>query len=233
MKRATIAMIALVGGFATLLGIAPRGEAAGADPLDGLPLQFLSAPIALTIAGHPAVLRVVRADATPEAALGAVAAAWRKAGSTVRRDDEGPWHNLSRVDLEGVQSLQLRATARGGSEGYLVGWRLTAERREQSLAHRLLPPAATPLSDIASRGDAPGRTVVAWTPLAIEEADRLVLAKAASLGLRLRTEGRRADPDPATERSRHFSAGGAEVALTMHREGRGTALVIHLMEAPK
>ena len=86
---------------------------------------------------------------------------------------------------------------------------------------------------MASGGDSPGRTVVAWAPLAIADADRTVLAKAASLGLRQRTEGRLPDPDPSRERSRHFSAGAAELALTLHREGRGTALVIHLMEVTR
>ncbi|MCM5572020.1 hypothetical protein M6I34_15995 [Burkholderiaceae bacterium FT117] len=233
MTRATTAMIALLGGFAALVGMAPQGEAAGVDPLDRLPLQFVSAPIPLTIAGHAAVLRVVRADVEPEVALSAVAQAWKDPRAMLRRDEEGPWRNLSRVDRNGIRALQLRATEKGGSEGYLVGWQLGAEPRTESLAHRLLPPAATTLSDVASGGDSPGRTVVAWTPLPLDAADRSVTARAASLGLRPRTEGRRADPDPAAERSRHFTGKRAELAMTLHREGRGTALVIHLMEASK
>src|SRR5690606_28847405 len=129
--------------------------------------------------------------------------------------EEGPWRNLSRVDRNGIQALQLRSSASGGSEGYLVGWQLSAQPRPDSVAHRLLPSTATTLSDVASGGDSPGRTVVAWAPLAIADADRTVLAKAASLGLRQRTEGRLPDPDPSRERSRHFSAGAAELALTL------------------
>lgn len=233
MNRATTALIALLGGFVALAGIAPHSEAAEHASGKDLPLRFLSAPISLTIAGHPAVLRVVRAEAQPDAALDAVAAAWRGASALLRRDDEGPWRNLSRVDRNGIQALQLRSAAGGGSEGYLVGWQLTAQPGPDSVAHRLLPSSATTLSDVASGGDAPGRTLVAWAPIGIAEADRTVLAKAASLGLRQRTEGRRPDPDPSRERSRHFSAGIAELALTLHREGRGTALVIHLMEATR
>lgn len=233
MNRATTALIALLGGFVALAGVAPRSEATEPASGQGLPLQFLSAPIPLTIAGHPAVLRVVRAQSAPDAAIDAVAAAWQGASTLLRRDEEGPWRNLSRVDRNGIQALQLRSAAGGGSEGYLVGWKLSAQPRPDSLAHRLLPSTATTLSDVASGGEAPGRTLVAWAPIDIAEADRTVLAKAATFGLRQRTEGRRPDPDPSRERSRHFSAGKAELALTLHREGRGTALVIHLMEASR
>lgn len=262
MMRATTALIALLGGFVVLTGAASAGPVAStgssAEPAHGpgLPLQFLSAPIALTIAGHPAVLQVVRADSSPEAALDAVAAAWQAAGGLLRRDREGPWRNLSRVDRNGIQALQLRSAA-GGSEGYLVGWRLAAPAAPSaavggspgsgakplrsaaapgapgSLAPRLLPADATTLSDVTSTGESSGRTLVAWTPMTIAEVDRTVLARASQIGLKQRTEGRSADPDPSRERSRHFSGAGAELALTLHREGRGTALVIHLMEASR
>src|SRR5690606_23631409 len=69
MNRVTTALVALLGGFVALAGVASRSEAAAPASGNGLPLQFLSEPIPLTIAGHPAVLRVVRAASAPDAAL--------------------------------------------------------------------------------------------------------------------------------------------------------------------
>lgn len=234
MKRTNIAMVALLGGFVALAGAASSGEAGAPPAGDSLPglarLQYLSAPIALSIAGHPAMLRVVRASESPQAALDAVAAAWHETGALLRRDAEGPWLNLSRIDRHGIQTLQLRRSATGGSDGYLVGWQLAGRQTAASIAHRLLPRAAITLSDVASQDDMPGRTLVAWSALGLVEVERAVLARAASVGLRRRTEGRRPDPDPARERSHHFSSAVAELAITLHREGSGTALVVHLME---
>lgn len=233
MNRRFHALVALLGGFVAMLSPSAGAFAqASVDATGGLPLQMLSAPIGLSIAGRPAVLRVVRAGEPPEAVATAVESIWRGRGETVRRDDDGPWRSVSRVHPQGIEALQLRSAAGGGSDGYLIGWRLDAEPSAQTIAHRLLPPSAVTLSDLPSR-DTAGRTIVAWMPGPIDEAERTVLRSAAQLGLRTRNEARRGDVGPLRERARFFSGAGADLALTLHREGAGTAVVIHLMETSR
>lgn len=231
--RTSAALIALLGGFVVLAGDVTAGPQASSPAAAGLPLQFLSAPIQLTIAGYPALLRVVRADAEPQLAIDAVAAVWHREHTMIRRDEDGPWRNLSRIDRHGIQALQLRRTPRGGSEGYLVSWRLASAAlaaSADSIVHRLLPPGATVLSDVANHSDAAGRTLVAWVSADTVEAARSLAGRATALELTEQRTGQRAAPDPGGARSLLLVGAGKELAVTLHPEGRGTAIVIHLME---
>ncbi|MFP5405963.1 MAG: hypothetical protein ACLGHY_06360 [Gammaproteobacteria bacterium] len=115
---------------------------------------------------------------------------------------------------------------RGGRARYGKGARDT-------LAHRLLPSSAVTLSDLGTGGPLQGRSLVAWVPSRLAAVEAAVTARAEALGLRPRVEGRHADPDPRHERSHFYSNGSAELALTLHSEGAGTALVIHLMESTR
>jgi hypothetical protein len=265
--RSNPALIALLGGFVALAGVA-SAQPAQVGALAALPLRFVSAPIPMTIAGQVAELRVVRADADPQRALDAVAAVWTQESGLIRRDADGPWINLSRIDRDGLQALQLRLAAGGGSEGYLVGWRLGAAEDPATASglsdaaggassppgpspHWLLPVGARVLSEVASNDAPRGRTLVAWVGAEIGEVDRAAALRARAAGLaEVRPESAphasaatrpRSATQPvlgaqrnlATERSRHFSGGGNEFALTLHPQGSGTAIVVHQMASPR
>lgn len=221
---------------------------AAAARLPELPAALLqpgSEPIELTIAGVPAVLQRVSSEQPPHAVLTAVEGLWRQAGNKVRRDDDGGWQSVSRVDGQRIEAVQLRAGAgpEQGSEGYLIRWRLEKVRaaagaKRDSLAHRLLPPVAVSLFDTASDEQSPtrGRTIVAWVPAAVDAVERLLESRAASLGLRRRRDFEPAEASasvPGGERVQFYVASNAHLAVTLHTEGSGTALVLHLMETTR
>ncbi len=234
--------------LAALLLAATEALAQPVVPVKGLPLEVLSAPIELAIAGQAAALQVVRADDSPEAVAALAESAWSRPGAQVHRDNDGSWRSVSRISQQGIEALQLRASANGGSEGYLIVWQAraapgeTARQRsvQGSVAHRLLPPSAITLSDQATGGAPaersassapPGRTLVAWVRGPIAATDAVLAARAKALGLNSRAEKRAPDAGPQREHARFYSAPGVELALTLHSEGAGTALVIHSTEA--
>lgn len=240
-RRGHPALIALLGGFVALAGIA-QAPSVQARSSAALPLHFLSEPIPMAIAGHSAELRVVRAETPPHEALDAVAEVWQRESGLIQRHADGPWLNLSRIDRGGLQALQLRSSGEGGSEGYLVDWRLAAspsmrsEATESSTAARagvamqMLPVGARILSDLAS-GDPPrGRTLVAWVDVDVAQADRQTLARAQAAGLQPLRNAGPGDSGSGGELSRQFSGPGFDYAITLHEQGRGTALVVHQME---
>ncbi|HRO60029.1 MAG TPA: hypothetical protein PK177_12840 [Burkholderiaceae bacterium] len=220
------------------LPVAPPSSAAARSPGPvPAPLQPRSEPISLMIAGQPAVLRVVRSNLAPGPTLAAVETIWRLAGDRVRRDEDAAWLSVSRIDSQGIEAVQLRAGSEGGSDGYLVRWTLNRSGAalagtRDSLAHRLLPETAVVLSDTGSRQPgASGRTLVAWMPGSVDTAERLVLGRAETIGLQRRNPGGQDSRD--FDRTQFYGSAGAEVALSLHSEGSGTALVIHLMETTR
>lgn len=235
-----IALAALVLAAACVL-VAARAFAQPAAALHDLPLELLSGPIEIELAGRSASVQVVRGDDGPEELIRLARSAWSGAGAHVRRDDHGSWRTVSRMGRQGVEALQVRGAPNGGSEGYLISWPTgdgegrpahRASARD-TLAHRLLPSSAVTLSDLRASGPPQGRSLVAWVPERLAVVEAAVTARAEALGLRSRTDGRNADPDPRHERSHFYTTGGAELALTLHNEGAGTALVIHLMESTR
>lgn len=225
----------LVGSAALPALPSSNAAAPSIDPVPA-PLQPRSGPISMAIAGQPAVLRVVRSNVAAGPTLAAVETAWRFAGDRVRRDADGNWQSVSRVDSQGIEVLQLRAGDRGGSDGYLVRWTFAsgpaAHRSRNSLAHRLLPETAVLLSDTEShQPHGSGRTLVAWMPGAVDTAERLLVARADVLGLQQRRAG--GQGSGGSDRTQFFRSAGAELALSLHSEGVGTALVIHLMETTR
>ena len=236
-----------------LAALVPLQAISGEAILSAQPisLQRLSASMELPIAGRASTVQVVRTPMEPAAALALAQSEWTRVGALTRQDRLGPWRTVSRVEAGRIEALQLRASGDGGSEGYLVTWRLdplagaasaaspAAPHPGQTLAQRLLPSSAVALSHVPASGTQPGRgsmaagTLVAWAPLRLEAIDAELVARATALGLKPRTEGRDADPDPRRERSRFYSLRGAELAVTLHSQGSGTALVIHLMESAR
>jgi hypothetical protein len=232
---------ARAGAGAALLLVFAQVFAQTAVPIDGLRLELLSPPIELAIAGRSAVLQVIRADEAPDEVAALAQAVWARASDEVRRDDDGAWRTVSRIRHPGIEALQLRASPNGGSEGYLIAWRLQDTGSSAvptpggrlSVAHRLLPSSALTVSDQLTGGAPAARTLVAWAPAAITAIDAAVAARAEALGLRRQIQGRSKAPDSQHERARFYSADGIELALTLHGEGTGTALVIHSTEASR
>jgi hypothetical protein len=245
MRTPILSLVALLGEVFALLcspafGLPAGGNVASSTgALAGLPLQSVTAPIRLLIAGRPAELQVVRGREPADALVKAVSAHWTRHGAPVRRDNEGPWRTVSRVGPLGIDVLQLRDTPQGTSEGYLVVWQVEQGRTalfepdRPSLARRLVPRSGLILSEVSSNAASRGRTVVAWLPGTVDEADRALLRSAAGLGLEQRREGKTAEGASGDERARFFTRGSEELAFTLHREGAGTALVIHLMETTR
>lgn len=222
------AVIALLGGFIAAAGVRTAAADSGESTAPGL----VSEPIELTIAGRAARLRVVRDSRPPEQVVELAAAAWSALARPLRRDRAGPWLKLSRVDSDSIEVLQLRARPDGGSEGYLVNWGQPVVAPEPLRLDRLLPEGLRTIIDVGSAGGSRGRTLVVKGPMPIDELDRELLRRAASLGLRREQRAVLADSDPVAERTRFFAAAdGTSVALTLHaRIDGGSAMVIHMME---
>jgi hypothetical protein len=225
------AVFALLGGFVAAGGL----RTALSQPVELASVELASEPIELRISGRAVSLRVVRDTRDPDQVVEQTAQHWSLASSPARRDRSGPWLNLSRINGDRMEVLQLRKTANGGSEGYLVTWgsEVPADTRLRLAA--LLPDGFRTILDVGSAAGSRGQSLVAQGPLSIDELDRALSGRAIALGLRRLQQGRGTDPDPALERTRFFAGDrDTSVALTLHaRPDGGTAVVIHLMESDR
>ena len=187
------------------------------------------------LAGHAVQVSEVASRLEPAEALARVEHHWREqADHPVLHAESGVWSVLSRRLDEGFETLQLRASRRGGSEGLLTTWRGRAASPAQgrSLAH-LLPDDARMVRQLTSRdADAQGAraadTLIGRLPHAIDEAELRIDRQLRRAGFSAtRQPDRRRDLAWRDDRARFYHAAGAEVLVTLHAQPHGTAVVLY------
>ena len=226
------------------LPLAGIGTPARAESRPALPPGLEGERVAVPegeLAGHALSVSQVSSRLGPAQALAEVERHWRRddEGPIVRAESEG-WSVLSRRIGERFETLQLRASADGGSEGLLTHWSARARSpRSERVLERLLPADARVMRQLASRDAAPdgyrsADTLIAELPHGIDEAERRLEAH-------LRRAGFSAMPMPAVrsaltwrnDRARFYRRAGAEVMVTLHARERDTALVLYHVEVPR
>jgi len=150
----------------------------------------------------------------------------------VLRADSGAWRVLSRRTERGYETLQLRASLRGGAEGLLTRWRERDRRAVDAVGGtaadgggagghaagnaRLLPADAKAVRQLSSRdaaadGARTTDTLIGSLPHSIDEAERRI--------------------EPRNDRARFFRAPGAELLVTLHAQAQGTGVVLYHVRA--
>ena len=225
--------VVLAGG-ALAAGVSPTSEAA-ADGIPGLDVLRVVVPNG-ELAGRTMQVSEVGSRLEPAELLARVERSWRgQHGASVMRAEGGAWSMLSRQVGDGFETLQLRSSSAGGSEGWLTRWG-GGHGRPQSpapLAH-LLPADARVVRQLLSRdgGDIDARTadtLLGQLPHSIDEAERRIDRHLRRAGF---AERRRAAPargglGSRDDRARFYRAPGAEVLVTLHAQQQGTGFVLY------
>lgn len=227
---------------ALLLALSPA--VADAQPLDivaslpGVDRARLLVPDG-ELAGHAVSVSAVDSRRAPEVVLAEVEGHWRRQGADpVLRAQSGSWSVLSRPIDDGFETLQLRSSPGGGSEGLFTRWLRAVPVRldTQVFLERLLPDDARAVRQLSSRdaGVGSAETLIARFAHSLDESE-----------IRIERHLRRAGfvPVPAPQRStslswrddraRFFRGPAAQLLLTLHRQEHGTSVVLyHVRGAP-
>ncbi|MCL4183619.1 MAG: hypothetical protein KJ011_09245 [Burkholderiaceae bacterium] len=193
------------------------------------------------LAGRSVRVSEVASALEPAEALARVERLWRASdGAAVLRVEHGTWSVVSRQLGDGFETLQLRVSPFGGSEGMLAQWKGSALRSgdDRSLAN-LLPAEAQVTrqllsTDRAADGTRSADTLIARLPHGIDESERRVdrhLHRAGFVAMRQpavrRTFAWRSD------RARFYRAAGAELLVTLHAQPQGTGVVVYHVRLPR
>jgi hypothetical protein len=142
---------------------------------------------------------------------------------------------LSRQVGDGFETLQLRSSSAGGSEGWLTQWS-GARARPKALAPlaHLLPSDARVARQLSSHdgGDVDARTadtLLGQLPHSIDEAERRIdrQLRRAGFAERHRPAPPHGGRAPRDDRARFYRAPGAEVLVTLHAQPQGTGFVLY------
>src|SRR5690606_24620901 len=139
-----------------------------------------------SLAGHAVIVLQVESRLAPRAALAEVERHWRAQGAdTILQAQAGEWFVLSRRanaghhplapdGVEGFETLQLRASRHGGSEGLLTQWNRAPEASNADALARLVPSGAHVVRQLSSGGDAQRKatTLVAYFARSLDDAER-------------------------------------------------------------
>lgn len=234
---ALILALPLAGLGATAYGAGTQPVAAQAsESLPGLDSHRLLVPRG-ELAGRAVQVSEVTSRLEPFAALARVEQHWRgQQDAAVLRAESGSWSVLSRqLGEDGYETLQLRRSPEGGSEGFLARWAGGADpaaSRGRSSAH-LLPDEARAVRQLASRdagadGPRAAETLIASLPHSIDEAELRIDRHLRRRGfVDLRGAGQRRDLRWRSDRARFYHSAGAELLVTLHAQPQGTAVVLY------
>jgi hypothetical protein len=221
------------------------------EPLQSLP-GIDSARLAIpdaSIAGHSVVVFELRSARAPRDALGEIERHWRAQGAdTVLQAHTGDWFVLSRLagaaggaldrasGFEGFETLQLRASARGGSEGLFTRWSRAAGGSGGEPLARLVPADAQLVRQLSSGGDGERRatTLVAHFTRSLDDAEQHLERHLLRAGYEpMRTRGSPRDLRWNDDRARFYRGANAELLVTLHRQPQGASAVLHHVETPR
>ncbi len=213
---------------------ARAGDDAAAAAMPGIDTRAVLVPDG-QLAGQAIRVSEVGSRLDPAQALDRVESHWRaQSDELVLRAEHAPWSVLSRRRADGFETLQLRATARGGSEGLLTVWQGREARPARPRAlDGLLPAEARVTRQLASSDAAPdgarsADTLIAHLPHSIDEAERRIERQLARAGFAAALQQRRETGLAwRNDRARFFRSAGAEVLVTLHSQPDGTGVVIY------
>ncbi|KAA0217803.1 MAG: hypothetical protein DWB43_13405 [Lautropia sp.] len=208
------------------------------DALPGLDARRVVVP-AGELAGHAVQVSEVASRLDPVEALARVERRWRsRDGAVVLRADSGAWRVLSRRTERGYETLQLRASLRGGAEGLLTRWRERDRRAVDAVGSaRLLPADAKVVRQLGSHDAAAGGarttdTLIGSLPHSIDEAERRIELHLRRSGfVPMRAPGAARELGSRNDRARFFRAPGAELLVTLHAQAQGTGVVLYHVRA--
>lgn len=209
-------------------------------PIPGLDARRVLVPGG-EIAGHAVEVTEVSSRLDPSEALARVERYWREGdAAVVLRADSGDWSVLSRRTARGYDTLQLRASARGGAEGLLTHWRERAGGATlPSGLLGLLPDEARVVRQLTSRDGAAGGSRTADTLIgrlahSIDEAELRIERHLGRKGfVPVSAPGTPRDLAWRNDRARFFRAAGVEVLVTLHAQPQGTGVVVYHVHATR
>ena len=223
-----IAAAAVVGGC-----LPAPVRAAPVEPLP-FPAQLSTVIDRGSIEGHAVrVLRFASREALAKV-LSDTRRAWSlpHGGGTVE-SVSGPWRIVSRQSEGGFQTLQARSAATGGTEGLVTSWFREASlpRTDVDLVGVLPTDAQVRRRFVEHDAGRRSETVVA-----VDAAEPRMVAE--RIAARLAASGLHSAPIPSAPVrdegdaiARRYIGRGSELALTVHRQAGGSAVVMHLTEA--
>lgn len=202
-----------------------------------------------SLAGHSVVVFEVDSRRAPRDALAEIERHWRAQGAdTVLQAQTGEWFVLSRrsgptregnVDPDSgfaaFETLQLRASRHGGSEGLLTRWAQPKTPTEGDALNRLVPSDAKLVRQLSSGGGSERRatTLVARFARSLDDAERHLDRHLLRGGFEpMRTDARR-DLRWRDDRARFYRSASAELLVTLHRQEHDTSAVLHHVEMPR
>lgn len=197
------------------------------------------------IEGHPVSVVHLRTVLSVSDAIAAARSAWsREDPAAVLVVQGGPWRVVSLRAASGYRTLQMRAAFGGGSEGLLSIWSDRDSTRAYARAvldpARLLPAGARVLRSLeGSDAGRRHRTLVAVAEGSLRWAAEAIETRALALGFERdpvvdigSAQQRGAQLQPLADRAqaRIFRRPGQSLAVTVHRHGERTGIVMHLTE---
>ncbi len=201
-----------------------------------------------SLGAHSVVVLEVASRHAPHEALTEVERHWRAQGAdTVLRAHTGHWFVLSRrtgavtdADAnrpEGFETLQLRASVHGGSEGLLTRWEPARETSTRADASpRLVPDDARVVRQLASGSPAgrAARTLIASLERSLDDAESHLDRHLRRIGFEpLRAPDRAKDLRWRDDRARFYRSARAELLVTLHRQRHATQAVLYHVELPR
>lgn len=264
--EACAAIRAAPAGAALLLALSPPLTVAqpvdAAASLPGLDRARVLVPDG-ELAGHAVSVSAVDSRRAPEDVLAEVEGHWRRQGSDpVLRAQSGSWSVLSRrIDStrahadgapygaadgsadgaridDGYETLQLRTSPGGGSEGLFTRWLRSGTARVDTPMplERLLPDDARVVRQLSSSdaGIGSAETLIARFAHSLEESEIRIERHLRRAGfVRMPAPQRPSALSWPDDRARFFRGPTAQLLLTLHRQARGTAVVLyHVRGAP-
>ncbi|MDT3680062.1 MAG: hypothetical protein ROZ64_14645 [Burkholderiaceae bacterium] len=205
-----------------------------------------------SIAGHSVVVFELHSRRAPREALAEIERHWRKQGAdTVLQAQTDDWFVLSRLadparaaaaaggapGFEGFETLQLRASPGGGSEGLLARWvRAAAVAPAGDPLGRLVPADAQLVRQLSSGGERERRaaTIVAHFARSLDDTERHLERHLLLVGYEpMRANDKPRDLRWNDDRARFYRSVNAELLVTLHRQPQGASAVLHHVETPR
>ncbi len=227
----------------------PAGEADALQLplLPGIDRARVAIPEA-AIDGHSVVVFEFHSQRAPRDALAEIERQWRAQGvETVLHAQTGDWFVLSRLagsrrapqattEVDGFETLQLRASAGGGCEGLITHWTRARNPADGDSLARLVPDDAQvvrQLSSGAARGERRAATLVAHFAGSLDDAERRLERHLLRAGYEpMRGKERAHELRWRDDRARFYRGAHAELLVTLHRQPQGASAVLHYAEMP-
>jgi len=227
-------------------------EAVSLRSLPGIDRVRLAIPDG-SIAGQSVTVYEVRSRRAPREALAELEGHWRAQGiDTVLQAQTGEWFVLSRLagsggatvdasvgmpGIQGFETLQMRSSSDGGSEGLLTRWAAASAGAAQDLSLAGLVPAdARAVRQLSSGGGRERRasTIVAHFSRSLDDAESHLERHLLRAGFEpMRAQGQRRDLRWSNDRARFYRSAAADLLVTLHRRPQGASAVLYYMEKPR